>query len=293
MPSLSIGANLRAIYSVLLLSLILLPQAKAETVTAFEIPQSSVHQITSEKLGRSYDLYVKLPVGYDAAENANHQYPVIYLNDGPYTFQVASGSLHLPMGGSHKFERAILVGISFAYGENGMDSRVRDLTPWEDKDWKRYKTGGGLAYLDFLENQVIPFVEKNYRAAPNKRVLSGQSLGGSFGAWVMLHRPELFSAYILTSPSLWFKDKQIFDLEAAYARNNKDLPVQVYFAVGEREVPANGNKPMKSQMLAFVKSLEARHYPSLKLKYEVIPGSTHEITFPQAFLRGAQWLFER
>ena len=72
MLSLSIGAGFRAIFPIVLLSLILMPQAGAETATAFKIPQSSVHQITSETLGRSYDLYVKLPVGYDAAENANH-----------------------------------------------------------------------------------------------------------------------------------------------------------------------------------------------------------------------------
>ena len=72
------------------------------------------------------------------------------------------------MGGSRKFERAILVGNSFAHGENGMDSRVRDLTPWEDKNWKRYETGGGQAYLTFLEQEIIPFVEKKLSSSPQQ-----------------------------------------------------------------------------------------------------------------------------
>jgi len=117
----------------------------AELVARFEIPNSSVHTITSENLGRSYDIFVKVPANYGSDSAAKKQYPVFYLNDGPYTFQVASGVTHLPMN-MGVLEQALIVVISFANGENGMDSRVRDLTPTEDKSWIRYQTGGGPEY---------------------------------------------------------------------------------------------------------------------------------------------------
>lgn len=260
----------------------------------FHIPATQVHSLHSEALGRRYDLYIKTPQGYDDAQNADATYPVIYLNDGPYTFQVASGVTHLPMGRSHKFERAILVGISFAQGEHGMASRVRDLTPVVDESWTKYETGGAPGYLEFMKSDVFDFVESRYRADPAKRTLVGQSLGGSFGAWVLLAHTKLFSSYILTSPSLWFRDRYIFDLEREYSAANDDLAAQVYFAVGERETVANGMRnPMVSQLKEFEAALRARAYPSLDLRVEVIPGALHETTFPQGFTRGAHWIFGR
>ncbi|MDO3381133.1 hypothetical protein [Gilvimarinus algae] len=79
--------------------------AKAEA-PAFEIPHSFVHTLTSSDLGRSYDIYVKVPARYHNEENRQKYYPVIYLNDGPYTFQVASGVTHLPMN-MGKLEQAL------------------------------------------------------------------------------------------------------------------------------------------------------------------------------------------
>ncbi|MDG1826713.1 MAG: alpha/beta hydrolase-fold protein [Henriciella sp.] len=268
------------------------PGSKAHAQKAFSIPSTEVHTLVEATSGREYDIYVKLPVGYSKLEEANRLYPVIYLNDGPYTFQVASGVTHLPMGGSNKMDRAILVAISFAQNENGMASRVRDLTPVQDKDWVRYQTGGAPVYLDFIESQIIPFVETNYRTDSKRRTLSGQSLGGSFGAWVMLERPELFSSYILTSPSLWFKDKFIFEMEREFSKAETKLEAKVYFAVGSEETPSNGVRhPMRSQLEAYAKQLGSRGYKGLQIKAEIIDGAIHETTFPQGFTRGVHWIY--
>jgi len=269
--------------------------AYAETGSAppkFEIPDSAVHEIESEALGRTYEIFVKTPPGYDSAEEASTKYPVIYLNDGPYTFQVASGVTRLPMNAG-KFQKALLVGVSFARGENGMDSRVRDLTPTEDKSWTRYRTGGGPAYLEFLEREVLPFVETHYRADPSRRTLAGQSLGGSFGAWVLLTRPGLFDSYILTSPSLWFHGRNIFAFEERYAADHEDLKAKVYIAVGEHETPERGGtrNDMVGDQIAFVAQLRSRNYPGLIVRAEIIDGAIHETAFPIGFTRGAQWLF--
>jgi hypothetical protein len=66
------------------------PVAQADD-TAFAVPGSMVHTLPPSAQGRVYQIYVKTPFGYDAPENAGRVWPVIYLNDGPYTFQVASG----------------------------------------------------------------------------------------------------------------------------------------------------------------------------------------------------------
>ena len=135
-------------------------------------------------------------------------------------------------------------------------------------------------------------IEKKYQADPKRRTLSGQSVGGSFGAWVMLEDPGLFSSYILTSPSLWFKDRDIFNLEKAFAQNNHDLNAKVYFAIGSEETLEKGMYyPMVAELEEFTNLLKKREYPSLDIITEVIPGSIHETTFPQGFIRGALWIY--
>ena len=78
----------------------------------------------------------------------------------------------------------ILVGIQNT-------NRTRDLTPTKTE---RANTGGGDKFLDFIEQEVLPLVEKNYRTEPF-RVFAGHSLGGLAVVYTMLSRPHLQRLY--------------------------------------------------------------------------------------------------
>ncbi|WP_444900869.1 alpha/beta hydrolase [Microbulbifer sp. VAAC004] len=280
-------------YIVVVLFLCSVPALAEELVVpkpgAFELDNSEVFTIHSKILGRKYDLYIKTPAGYYDDSQSDQTYPTLYLNDGPYTFKVAAGVTHLK-----SMNKAIVIGISFAQGELGQFSRVRDLTPVVDKSWRRYKTGGAPEYLRFIEGEVIPFVEKNYRTNPIKRILAGQSLGGSFGAWVLLNKPDLFSSYILTSPSLWYKNEMIFDVEEAYSKRNKSLSANIYLATGALETQENGrmNHDMVGSHKAFVGRLRSRNYQGMSLNDEVVSGADHYSTFPIGLAKGLRWLYQ-
>jgi predicted alpha/beta superfamily hydrolase len=259
----------------------------------FVVPDTAVHTLPASTEGRVYQVYVKTPVGYDAPENAGRTWPVIYLNDGAYTFQVASGVTLLP----YKFgrlEQAILVGISYAQGDDGMVSRRRDMTPWRDPGLSS-ASGGAPQYLAFIKTQVLPFVESRYRADPRRRTLAGQSYGALFGAWVAVTEPELFDSYILTSPSLWYDHHQMSKAEAVYAASHKDLKARIYLATGELERPRPGGdaEDMVADQQAFAKALRSRGYPSLKVRDEIMDGTVHETTFPVGLVHGLQWLFPK
>ncbi|WP_444922283.1 alpha/beta hydrolase [Microbulbifer sp. CnH-101-G] len=255
----------------------------------FELNDSEVFTIDTALLGRKYDLYIKTPSGYLEKENKGKRYPALYLNDGPYTFKVASGVTHLK-----SMNKAIVIGISFAKGEKGQFSRVRDLTPVPDDSWKRYKTGGAPEYLRFIESEVIPFVEENYRANPKRRILAGQSLGGSFGAWVLLNKPELFSSYILTSPSLWYKNEIIFDIEEEYSKRHKSLIANIYLATGALETKEGSgmNHDMVEGHRKFVELLRSRKYQGMYLNDEVVSGADHYSTFPIGLAKGLRWIYQ-
>lgn len=275
---------------VLLTASLVCVQAKTEASPNrhFEIDNSSVFSIESKILSRKYDVYIKLPRGYFYKENEANKYPVLYLNDGPHTFKVAAGVTHFP-----SMDQAIIVGISFAHDEDGQFSRVRDLTPEVDESWNDYETGGAPEYLEFMERELFPFVESNYRVDIQKRILSGHSLGGSFGTWVLLTKPDIFSGYILTSPSLWFKDGMIFKLEEEYFKNNKSLNANVFIATGALEIPENG---MRNDMVdfhkRFLERLRSRRYAGLRINDEIIGGTDHYSTFPVGLAKGLRWAYQ-
>jgi len=268
--------------------------AKAEAPAPFQVERSAVYPVKSTVLNRGYEVYVKTPPGYDAPENAGRRYPVINLTDGPYTFQVASGVTRVPFN-QGLLQEFILVGVSYGEGEEPADSRSRDLTPWVDPAIKR-PTGGAPDYLKFLKSEVLPLVEQRYRIDAAQRTLSGQSYGALFGLWVAMTEPELFSNYILTSPSIWFAKRSILETEAAFAGKHKDLKARIYMATGEREHPGEGGcRSCKTDMVAdqqnVVKLLESRNYPGLELRTDVIRGAYHETTYPVGLLNGLQWFY--
>lgn len=266
-----------------------------EDLPAYQVERTSVHTLTSVQNGRTYDLYVKLPPGYADPKNAGRRYGVLYLTDGDYTFQVASGITRLAHN-LKRLEEFILVGLPTAKGENGMDSRRRDLTPWVDTDLAGL-SGGAPAYLDFLVKQAMPLVERTYRVDPTRRTLVGQSYGGLFGLWVLFTQPQHFSSYILTSPSIWYKDYALRALEAVYAKQHNDLKARVYMATGSFEAAKPGdsrynkNRDMVADQQDMAKRLRGRKFPGLQVKSEVSQGTYHETTFPVGLIQGLQWLY--
>jgi predicted alpha/beta superfamily hydrolase len=259
----------------------------------FQIPRSNVHIVQSEKLARAYPIFVRTPRGYDDVANNDKRYPVIYLNDGPYAFQIASGVTHIPEFGS-LYEQVILVGISYAVGEHARASRTRDLTPVVSASYKHVVapgTGGADDYLDFLETQVLPFVETTYRADPKNRTLAGHSFGGLFATWVLLNKPELFQNYVISSPSLWLNKKLMFQMEQSYADGHEDLIATVYFGVGELENAIG--RSMVIDQLELVEILRGRNFPSLKIRDHIISDIDHTLAFPINFTRAVRWIFGR
>ncbi len=269
-----------------------LPADSATGAPAFQIERSAVLSLRSARLGRTYEVYVKTPPGYDKPENAGRRYPVIYLTDGPYTFQVASGMTRMPFN-QGKLGEFILVGLAYAQGEDAMVSRRRDYTPYTNAAYSE-PTGGAAAYLGHLETEVMPLVEGRYRIDSGRRILSGQSFGGLFGLWVALTRPELFSSYVLTSPSIWWADHALLKTEAGYAAAHKDLPATIYLATGSLERPggcAGCKNDMVGDQAELVRRLQARNYPGLRIRNDVVPGTIHEMTYPVGLAHALQWLF--
>lgn len=270
--------------------LIFAAAGSASEAPAYAVPRSAVHDVSAGET--TYKLYVSTPPGYSSAQNADRRYPVIYLNDGELFFLAAAGEPLLSYY-NRVLEETIVVAISYAVGEDPLASRQRDLTPAVDASFAN-PTGGAADYLAMIKGTAIPLIESAYRTDPERRTLAGHSLGGTFGAYVLLTEPGLFRNYIIVSPALWFAGHAADGQEAAYAKAHDDLPARVYLAVGDLEGPKGGLKAvdMVSDEIAFAAKLKSRHYKSLVLRDETLDGGVnHATSFPIAYLRALEWLF--
>jgi len=109
--------------------------------------------------------------------------------------------------------------------------RFRDLTPtFTDRMPFPGKppgnAGGGEAFTDFMEKELIPHIDSLYPTAPYK-VMIGHSLGGLMVINTLIHHPKLFNGYIAIDPSLWWHDQKLLKESAAALRtidyNGKSL----------------------------------------------------------------------
>ena len=179
----------------------------------------------------------------------------------------------------------VLVGITYA-GENPDFNALRamDLTPVAAPEPKG--SGDGPKFYAFLKNEVIPYVEGNYRVDAKHRVLMGSSFGGLFTLYAMFTDPSLFSGYMAASPAVSFGDRALFKQEVEFAKANKGLPVKLYVGVGSDEGLTN---PVKD----FMKTFESRKYAGLTHEFKVFDPERHASNKPELYNRGLRYLFEK
>ncbi len=146
-------------------------------------------------------------------------------------------------------------------------------------------SGGAPKFLVFFRDELIPFIDANYRVDPAQRVLMGSSFGGSFTLYAMFAAPELFSGYVAASPAVPYGDWAVVRQEAGYASQHTDLPVRLFLSVGEIEELA---QPVKD----FMETLRERNYTGLEMETLVIAGERHAGNKPEAFNRGLRFIFQ-
>jgi predicted alpha/beta superfamily hydrolase len=168
----------------------------------------------SNVLGESRDIYIQIPDNYH--DNIIKQYPVAYILDGEVFLPTVNNVLNFYSGGF--MPEMVLVGISNA------NHRTRDLTT--SKITTNYgmpyneENGEAINFLKFIEEELIPYVESQYRVT-NYKTFIGHSYGGLFTIYTLLNRPNLFSNYIAIDPSLdWDNQKLLTEAEAKLSSYN-------------------------------------------------------------------------
>ncbi len=166
--------------------------------------------VYSQVLKENRIIWVHLPDGGNF--DANLKYPVVYVLDGSVQLRALVAVYETYWG--NYLPKMVLIGIS------NQKNRTRDLTTSDIKN-PNMETGGAEEFADFIEDELIPFVEAKYPVT-NYRTLTGHSYAGLFTLNMLLNRPQLFANYIAIDPTLdW--DNQKFLKEAAAKLKTQQL----------------------------------------------------------------------
>ena len=183
--------------------------------------------------GRRYVILVSLPDDFTAKPDLKR--PVLVLADGARAFPALACKVRTLARKNMIGIDPVIVGLSYALGEDLQDSRRRDYTPVPRAD-STLVYGGAGPYGKYLQDVVLPRVEKSFNTDPAQRIFWGHSYGALLGAYMMLTQPGVFQTWLLGSPSFWYEEGAIYGFEQTYAQNNRRLDARVLLYVGGKEV---------------------------------------------------------
>ena len=240
------------------------------------IANSQLRQIRSSIVGQDYQVKIRLPEDYS---NTTTLYPVLYLLDGDHAFAMATDIVQYLIYGRHIPDPVI---VSTAYDskkaphEGGKNMRNRDLlpfpTPYTDM------APGGVRYLEFFQQELIPFIESSYRVVPGDRTLWGYSFGGVFALYALFKKPGLFQRYIIVAGF----ENEYFQMEETYAEQHTDLPIRLFISAPPSDV---GSRKLFD-------ILNGRHYTNFRSEFVLLNDIGHFAVGAEGLTKGLVSVFE-
>ncbi len=237
-----------------------------------------IRNLKSTVLGEERTLNIYLPGNYDTSKT----YPVIYLLDG----SINEDFIHIT-GLVQFFNMMFSMPDCMVVGVANVD-RKRDFTFYtaqKDLQKKYPTTGHSEKFIRFLETELQPFINKNYKTSQT-RYLIGQSLGGLLATEILLKKPGLFTHYMIVSPSLWWDDESLLK-EATSLLAKQEIPETfVFISVGKGE-----DKIMQREANELYALLQKAKKPSLRTAYKLMTEDNHATILHRSIYEGLLLLF--
>lgn len=275
-------------YLPLLLSLLFSIRSFAQTDTSKPFVLGQTDEFQSVELGEKRVVNIYLPAGYKS--NDTLRYPVVYLLDG----SADEDFIHIV--GLYQFNnfpwidrvpKSIIVGIA------NIDRR-RDFTypTTVEADKKRYATSGKSArFIQFLENELQPYIQKKYRTSAAKTII-GQSLGGLLATEILLKKPTLFSHYIIISPSLWWDNGSLLTLTSDLLQTRFATRTAVYIGVGKEGLgPSDVPHVMEVDANVLAEKIRKTTSNAVRVYFDYLPQEDHATVTHQAVFNALRLLY--
>lgn len=222
-----------------------------------KVPESKSYSIASQYMQKDYTFYVLYPDNFDSTRT----YRTLIMLDANDYFIEMSDVLNTDFN-----NQFILVGV----GYNAFKERVSDFTYPYDSEVEN--SGHADKYVQFLGNELLPYLKDGLHIKSSDKTLLGHSLAGYFATYVQFQQSykNPFNNIIAASPSLWWGDAYAFELEETFAANHSSLGVKYFTTIGDLE-----GAMMNTHFNAFVKKVTSRNYPGGEFQSQRYKNTSH------------------
>lgn len=183
--------------------------------------QNSIHKratdinvfIKSKILKEERQLLISLPDNY---QRGVHKYPVIYVMDAEFLFDFTQSIVKIRAARNY-MPKSIIVGIVNNTGKRNDMAII--LKNKEGREFFGGYGGQSKTYHQFLKNEIIPFIDTNYRANSHRTIIG---MSPTFGPVLeaFWNDPTLFKGYIILASEL-----------AQFTPTGKTVEDQIYSAI--------------------------------------------------------------
>ncbi len=213
------------------------------------------YTLASKELNQDREIQVYLPVSY---QNSKEKYPVLYILDGQWFFANGVGiqqSLRTPGA----IPEMIVVGI-------------KTKNPIRRRFYQREKE----KFTRFLNNEVIAFIDSNYRTT-NERVIYGWESAAYFISELILGKNNRFKGAIVTDGG--------YASEELIKKFNSSSDIYLFIANSKKDIYYIGSTE------AFSKNLSKHQPKNLIWKYELFNDEVHETLPHLAMYKGIMYYY--
>ncbi|MCF3108989.1 alpha/beta hydrolase [Niabella sp. CC-SYL272] len=244
------------------------------------LPQRDQKKVvfTSKILNEQRSLWIYTPANY---QSSREKYPVLYLLDPDQNFAYVT-ELERFLSDRYRIPQLIVVGIV-------NNDRKKDFTPIHSLifngriDSSLATTGGGKDFLNFIKNELIPYVDRNYRTQPY-RILSGHSLGGLFAVYCKEADPGLFQSEIVISPAIYGGNMEILGRFSGFLRTHSELTGYLSLSLGNEP----GGKLAADSLVTQLKQFAPKF---LKWQYNTYMNEDHFSVGYKSMYDGLRFIF--
>jgi len=163
--------------------------------------------------------------------------------------------------------------------------RERDFTVTKLKTKRVNTMGGGKNFLNFIEKELLSYVDKNYRTAPY-RTLVGHSLGGLLTLNSYMDKNSIFDAYLSIDPSIWWDEETMENKVDSI--NSMCFKRKIYIATANQEKSRyEKNKKKHDRIYALIK---IKSNESINIKVRSYDSENHRSVPLIALYEGLRYL---
>ncbi len=244
--------------------------------------------IKSKYLQETRTVNIALPEQY---ELSTKEYPLILTLDNDLLFNTTTAITN-QLSKTSRMPESIVV--SFSAG--GKHRNYYSPNLYNNHRDRKYNYGNHQEeLLGFLENELLPLIEKKYRVA-KFRIMIGFSPSSVFSLHSLLIKPDLFQAYICFAAGNiigdgYAKDERLIEeLEKLYG---KQQLTQNYLYVVSGSKDAEGQPYINSNVKDFNSKLLKYNSNNIHTKAEIIEGEGHTDVVLPGLISALDFIFPK